>query len=118
MSLKELARNLRKNSTDAEKKLWQYLRKRQIGGYKFRRQVVIEPYIVDFICFEKKLIIELDGSQHILQKSEDKLREDCLKKKGYSILRFWNDDVLLIIESVTENIYTNLVANKTEKNNE
>ncbi len=53
MSLKELARNLRKNSTDAEKKLWQYLRNRQIAGYKFRRQVVIEPYIVDFVCLEK-----------------------------------------------------------------
>ena len=57
MSLKDLARNLRKNSTDAEQKLWHFLRKRQICGYKFRRQVVIEPYIVDFVCFEKKLVV-------------------------------------------------------------
>ena len=68
MSLKELARSLRKNSTNAERKLWQCLRKRQIGGYKFRRQLVIEPYIVDFVCLEKKLIVELDGGQHLLQK--------------------------------------------------
>ena len=81
MSLKELARNLRTNSTDAERKLWQVLRKRQIGGYKFRRQLVIEPYIVDFVCLEKKLIVELDGGQHLLQKNEDKLREEYLKKK-------------------------------------
>ena len=85
MSLKELARNLRKNSTDAERKLWHFLRKRQICHCKFRRQVVIDPYIVDFACFEKKLIVELDGGQHLLQKTEDKLREKYLKKKGYSI---------------------------------
>ena len=118
MSLKELARNLRANSTDAERKLWQFLRKRHMGGYKFRRQVVIEPYIADFVCFEKKLIVELDGSQHLLQKNEDELREEILKKKGYSILRFWNDEVLLKTESVTEKIYTKLVPNKTEKKNE
>lgn len=112
MSLKELARNLRKNSTDAEKKLWQFLRKRQICGCKFRRQVVIEPYVVDFVCFEEKLIIELDGGQHLLQKVEDEFREECLKKKGYSILRFWNDDVLLKTESVTEEIYNSLEFNK------
>lgn len=81
MSLKELARNLRKNSTDAERKLWQYLRKKQISGFKFRRQVVIEPYIVGFVCFEKKLIVELDGGQHLLMKNEDKLREENLHKR-------------------------------------
>lgn len=105
ISLKELARKLRKNSTDAERKLWHCLRKRQIGGYKFRRQLVIDPYIVDFVCLEKKLIVELDGGQHLLQKNEDKLREEYLKKKGYSILRFWNDDVLLRTENITEHIY-------------
>jgi very-short-patch-repair endonuclease len=105
MSLKDLARKLRKNSTDAEQKLWQFLRNRQISGYKFRRQVVIEPYIVDFVCFEKKLVVELDGGQHLLQKNEDKLREEYFKKKGYSILRFWNDGVLLKTENVTEHIY-------------
>ena len=105
MSLKDLARKLRKNPTDAERKLWQFLRKRQISGYQFRTQVVIYPYIVDFVCFEKKLVVELDGGQHLLQKNEDKLREEYLKKKGYSILRFWNDDVLLKTENVTEHIY-------------
>ena len=85
--------------------LWQYLRKRQIAGYKFRRQVVIEPYIVDFVCLEKKLIIELDGGQHLLMKIEDKFREGILKNKGFSVLRFWNDDILLRTKDVTEQIY-------------
>lgn len=114
MSLKELARNLRKNSTDAERKLWCFLRNRQIAGYKFRRQVVIEPYIVDFVCFEKKLIIELDGGHHLLQKDEVQLRDYSLKKKGYSILRFWNDDVLSKTESVTETIFNRLENNNKE----
>ena len=108
MSLKELARNLRKNATDAELKLWQLLRKRQIGGFKFRRQVVIEPYIVDFVCFDKKLIIEVDGSQHQLQMHEDKLREEHLNKMGYNIIRFWNNEVLLKTEDVVERIYIEL----------
>ncbi len=61
-----------------------------------------------FVCFEKRLIVELDGGQHLLHKYEDRLREDDLKKKGYSILRFWNDDVLLRIENVTEHIFKTL----------
>ena len=81
-------------------------------------KLLLNLHIVDFVCFEKKLIIELDGSQHLLQKNDDKLCEEILIKKGYSILRFWNDEVLLKTESVTEKIYTNLVPNKTEKNNE
>ncbi len=112
MSLKELAKNLRKNSTDAERKLWQFLRNRQLQGYKFRRQVVIEPYIVDFVSFEKKLIIELDGSQHLSQKHEDKIREGYLRKKGYCVLRFWNDDVLSDTERVLQHINNFIEENK------
>ncbi len=112
MSLKELAKNLRKNPTDAERKLWQSIRNRQIRGYKFRRQVVIEPYIVDFVSFEKKLIIELDGSQHILQKQKDEIRDEYLKNKGYRVLRFWDNDVFLNTEIVLQHIYNFLDENK------
>jgi very-short-patch-repair endonuclease len=95
-----LARVLRKNMTDAERKLWQSLRNRQVGGYKFRRQKPIGPYIVDFVCLEKKIIIEVDGGQHSSNIDSDTLREDYLKKKGYKILRVWNHDVLRNTESV------------------
>jgi very-short-patch-repair endonuclease len=100
----QLARILRKNMTDAERVLWQSLRKRQLGGFKFRRQKPIGHYIVDFVCLEKKIIIEVDGGQHTLNKSDDTLRVIYLKKKGYQILRFWNHDVLRNTDSVLERI--------------
>ena len=70
------ARELRKNMTDAERRLWYHLRHRQIGNDRFRRQVPIGPYIVDFVCFEKRLIIELDGGQHAVHGEEDLRRTD------------------------------------------
>ena len=103
-----LAKILRKNMTDAERILWQRLRNRQLGGFKFRRQKPIGPYIVDFVCLEKKIIVEVDGGQHALNMGADTIREDSLKKKGYKTLRFWNHDVLRDTNSVLERILDGL----------
>jgi len=98
-----IARKLRINSTDTEKYLWKYLRERQLEGIKFRRQHPIGKYIVDFINLEKKIIIELDGGQH-LDNKKDKLRDRWLKEQGYKVLRFWDNEVLINIEGVMESI--------------
>jgi len=110
MSWKVLARNLRNNSTDVERLLWKYLRKKQLDGYKFRRQVVIEPYIVDFACFEAKLIIELDGGQHQIEEDKDRERDEFLKECGFVVLRFWNNEVTSNIEGVLEVIRMHLIT--------
>ena len=94
------ARTLRSHLTDAEQALWRHLRMRQLGGCKFRRQRPIGPYIVDFVCLENKLIVEVDGGQH----TEDKSRDRWLNTQGYDVLRFWNDDVLTKIDDVIEAI--------------
>jgi very-short-patch-repair endonuclease len=97
------AKTLRKNATDAERQLWRYLRKRQLG-VKFRQQQPLGHYIVDFVCFEKRLIIEIDGGQHQEQIVYDEIRTDWLKQQGYKVLRFWNNQVLYEIEAVLEAI--------------
>jgi len=94
------ARELRKNLTEAERTLWKYLRLRQFDGNKFRRQQPIGKYIVDFVCFEKKLIVEVDGGQHNEQVIYDSERNEWLKKQGFRILRFWNNQVLKEIDGV------------------
>ena len=99
------ARELRSNLTDAEKILWRHLRLRQVNGYKFRRQRPVGPYIVDFICLEKKLIVELDGGQHAAQKQYDARRDSWLISHGFDVLRFWNHDVLTNTDSVKEAIF-------------
>ena len=99
------ARTLRSHLTDAEQVLWRHLRMRQLGGCKFRRQRPIGPYIVDFVCLEKKLIVELDGGQHTEQHRYDKSRDRWLNTQGYDVLRFWNDDVLMKVDDVREAIY-------------
>lgn len=111
-NLTHLAKNLRKNQTDAETILWNALRNNQIEGKKFRRQYQIENYIVDFICIEEKLIIELDGGQHNEEKhiNKDKERDEKLQKLGYRVLRFWNNEVLQNIEGVCEVIIDNLCS--------
>ena len=96
------ARELRKNLTEAERTLWRHLRLRQFGGYKFRRQQPIGNYIVDFVCLEKRLIIELDGGQHSEQIAYDSERNAWLEEQGFSILRFWNNQVLKEIEPVKQ----------------
>ncbi|NVM23306.1 MAG: endonuclease domain-containing protein [Desulfobacterales bacterium] len=99
-SINHLAKKLRKNMTDAERLLWRHLRNRELGGYKFRRQRPIGPYIVDFVCLEKKLVVEVDGGQHARQMESDSKRSDYLKETGYRVLRFWNNKVLRETESV------------------
>lgn len=96
------ARSLRKNLTDSEQKLWQQLRKRQLNGYRFRRQYPIGKYIVDFVSPGAKLIIELDGSQHLEQQQYDDQRTLFLKMEGYRVLRFWNNQVMECMEDVLE----------------
>ncbi len=86
--------------TDAERLLWYHLRNRYFGGFKFRRQHPVGPFIVDFICPVKKLIIEVDGSQHFENVEADNLRSQFLQEQGYQILRFWNNEVLQETEAV------------------
>ncbi len=99
------ARILRKNLTDAEKCLWQKLNRRQIGSVKFRRQQPIGEYIVDFVCLERQLIVELDGGQHAEQIAYDEARTAWLQSKGYRVLRFWNNDVLANTDGVVQTIF-------------
>ena len=92
-------RRLRGNQTDAERKLWFALRDRRLGGHKFVRQEAIGPFVVDFICREKNLVIEVDGGQHA-QNTADNRRDDYLAREGYRVMRFWNNDVLSNREGV------------------
>ncbi|GBG12543.1 uncharacterized protein NMK_0074 [Novimethylophilus kurashikiensis] len=87
-------RHLRTNSTEAEQRLWRALRNRQLAGQKFRRQHPIPPYIVDFVCLECRLIIELDGGQHAEAVVRDEARAAYLESLGYKILRVWNHEAL------------------------
>jgi very-short-patch-repair endonuclease len=102
------ARQLRKNSTDAERLLWRKLRFWQIEGLKFRRQQPLGQYIVDFVCLEKGLIIELDGGQHAQQANYDTERDAWLRNQGFVILRFWNHDVLRNMDGVMEHVIKSL----------
>lgn len=107
---KTFARQLRKSETDAERKIWQQLRSRNLNGAKFRRQHPVGPYVVDFICINEKLIIELDGSQHQQQVAYDAQRTEFLEQSGHRVMRFWDNDVLLNTENVMLAIYDALVA--------
>jgi very-short-patch-repair endonuclease len=98
------ARVLRGNLTPAEKKLWPRLRAHRLAGAGFRRQHPIGPYIVDFCAPRKKIIIELDGEPHIAQKEYDSARSDYLGYHGYTVLRFWNREVMQDIEAVLKRI--------------
>jgi very-short-patch-repair endonuclease len=95
------ARDLRKNMTDAEMVLWQHIRKRQINVCRFRRQFLIGSYIVDFVCLEKRLIIEVDGGQHADSVYDDS-RTAWLEDQGFKVIRFWNNDVLKEMDAVLE----------------
>ncbi|MDP3676858.1 MAG: endonuclease domain-containing protein [Novosphingobium sp.] len=90
---------MRRNPTEAERALWRVLRARRLCGWKFRRQVRIDPYIVDFVCFSARVIVEADGSQHAESES-DAVRDAFLKAQGFRVLRFWNNDVLTNREGV------------------
>jgi very-short-patch-repair endonuclease len=108
MSTKQFARTLRKNQTDAENWLWRNLRNRELGGWKFRRQYWVGNYVVDFVCIEKKLIIELDGGQHALQVEQDDQRSGFLIGKGFQLIRFWNNEVLQEGEAVLNVVLSHL----------
>lgn len=104
--LRDHSRSLRRDQTDAERKLWMHLRNRQVGGVKFRRQHFITPFIADFCCPEKQLIIELDGGQHAERVEADRRRTGFLESQGYRVIRFWNHEVLENIEGVLEQVVT------------
>jgi len=97
------ARNLRQDETEAEYRLWNELRNRLLNGHKFTRQVPLGPYVADFVCREKCLVIELDGAQHSGSLS-DVVRSRWLNEKGYSVLRFWNDEILRERRAVLDTI--------------
>jgi very-short-patch-repair endonuclease len=97
------ARRLRRHSTDAERKLWNRLRSRSLDGCKFVRQEPIGPYIVDFICRERRLVVEVDGGQHATD-PRDAIRDQWLVDHRYRVLRFWNNDVLGNMDGVLETI--------------
>ena len=94
------------NLTPAEKKLWAYLRNDKLNGVSFRRQHAIGSYVVDFCSIKHKLIIELDGSQHLAQQERDEERTRYLQSQGYKVIRFWNNDVMNDIDSVITAIYS------------
>ena len=104
MDTGENARRLRRDMTDAEKAMWRILRGRQLAGLKFRRQEPIGGYIVDFVCFSPRVVIEIDGGQHNKASSYEDRRTDFLRREGFEDLRFWNNDVLQNTDGVLEEI--------------
>ena len=105
--LHTFAKQLRSNMTDAERELWRHLRAHRFQHAKFRRQQPLGLYIVDFICFEQKVIIEVDGGQH-LESAADAQRDAWLRGQGYTVLRFWNNEVLGQAGAVLERIWQEL----------
>jgi very-short-patch-repair endonuclease len=104
MNQLDFARQLRSKQTDTENRLWSHLRAHRLCGLKFRRQQPIGVYVVDFLCPEKKLIVELDGGQHQDRAEYDKVRDAWLKSEGYTVLRYWNNEVMGDLEGVLEDI--------------
>lgn len=98
---RDLARRLRREMTLAERRLWLIVRDRQVEGHRFRRQCPIGPYVVDFACLEARLVLEADGGQH-MDSSSDVIRDACLRRHGFRVLRFWNHEVLANPEGVCE----------------
>jgi very-short-patch-repair endonuclease len=103
---RDRARVLRAVQTEVERRLWQRLRNRQLNGTKFRRQDSIAAFIVDFLCLEARLVIELDGSQHgeDAERRADQRRTELITREGYAVLCFWNEEVLDNIDGVLESI--------------
>jgi very-short-patch-repair endonuclease len=104
------ARNLGKRQTRAEEFLWRQLRSRQLEDAKFRRQVPLGDYIVDFISFEKKIVIELDGGQHAETTTRDAARDAWLRGRGYNVLRFWDNEVFQNLEGILEVVRKNVAS--------
>jgi very-short-patch-repair endonuclease len=106
----KLPRRLRNQATDAERRLWQHLRGKQLDGCRFRRQHPFDVFILDFACLERKVVVELDGGQHADSAAYDARRTGFLERAGFLILRFWNNEVFDNIEGVVELIIATLVA--------
>ena len=102
MKLTDTARTLRKSMTNAERLLWRHLRAKQLKGMKFRRQEQIGRFVVDFVCYEKLLIIEADGGQHAVEPEKDEERTLWLNAQGFRVLRFWNHEILTNVDGVLE----------------
>ncbi|MDP2196485.1 MAG: endonuclease domain-containing protein [Rhodocyclaceae bacterium] len=100
----ERAKSLRTNQTDAEQRLWHHLRAHRFMGIKFKRQKPVGNYIVDFVCFAPKLVVEIDGGQHAEQVVYDRRRDAYLQSEGFTVLRFWNNQILNETEAVLESI--------------
>ena len=103
-TLRNRARQLRRQQSEAEKCLWAVLRARQFHGYKFRRQFVIGSVIADFCCFEHRIVIEIDGGQHADQTAADQSRSAFLRSRGFRVLRFWNNEVLQNLNGLLEKL--------------
>ena len=99
---------MRQSPTDAERLVWEHLRARRLDGYKFRRQMPIDGFIVDFACFRSKLVVELDGGQHMERMVRDEFRTAVINRNGYEVLRFWNGEVFENLEGVLETILVHL----------
>jgi len=109
MQTNKNVKKLRTHSIEAEKRLWYFLRDRGVENCKFRRQHSIGRYIADFCCIEKKLVIELDGGHHLLNKDYDERRARFLQSKGYCVIRFWDNEVMTKTEVVLEEIQKQLM---------
>ncbi|MCJ7596571.1 MAG: DUF559 domain-containing protein [Desulfobacterales bacterium] len=107
-NLKGIVKSLRKRLTDAEKVLWKHLRAKQLQGLKFRRQEPVGKYVVDFVCYQKRIVVEVDGGQHSKESSKDEERDRWFRKQGFKVLRFWNNDVLTNTNGVLEMIIKNI----------
>jgi very-short-patch-repair endonuclease len=103
-------RLLRSNMTGAERRLWRRLRARQLHGWKFRRQHPYGDYVLDFVCLDAKLVVELDGGQHAERQQDDAARDASLRAAGFQVLRFWNNQVMQELEAVVERIVAALPA--------
>lgn len=105
-------RLLRSSMTDAERRLWQKLRGKQLYGWKFRRQHPYGDYVLDFVCLESKLVVEVDGGQHVEQRQDDTSRDANLRAAGFVVLRFWNHQVMQQLDDVVNAIVAALPATK------
>jgi very-short-patch-repair endonuclease len=118
--LRYIAKILRRRPTDAEKRLWRYLRGKQLEGFKFRRQEPIGNYMADFVCYEKRIIVEVDGSQH--GKEKDSERDQWFEGQGFKVLRFWNNEVLKntqgVLEAITKALLDSTSPNPSDRSTE
>lgn len=110
----ERARHLRRNQTEAERRLWLYLKDMKREGFHFRRQCPVGPYVADFLCYSARIIVEVDGGQHGLDAGieHDRRRDEWFVENGYRVLRYWNNDVLGNTQGVMETILSILNEGK------